>query len=211
MRTVVLLLVLANVAFFAWSRHVGSPAPGGGADVRKHEPERLPIVRPPERTAAPPKSAAAGCLEWGAFSLAERARAEKALEPLALGERLEQRRSEELAGWWVYIPPQGSRQAALRKAAELKALGVQDYFIIGDEGDERWALSLGIFRTVEAAQSRLAGLQARGVRSAAMGARDTVVPKIWLQVKSADPALQARLAGIAKQIEGSELRPCPER
>jgi hypothetical protein len=35
-----------------------------------------------------------------------------------------------------------------------------------------------------------------------------VVPKIWLQVKSVDAPLQARLKEIARQVEGSELRDC---
>jgi hypothetical protein len=47
------------------------------------------------------------------------------------------------------------------------------------------------------------------MRSALVGQRDTVVPRMWLQVKELDPALEARLRDIARQIEGSELRPCP--
>jgi len=78
-----------------------------------------------------------------------------------------------------------------------------------DEGEHRWALSLGVFRNEEAAQAYLAALRAQGVRSAQVGARETVVPKIWLQVKSVDASLQARLKEIARQVEGSELKDCP--
>ena len=148
-------------------------------------------------------------MEWGSFALGDTARAEQALEPLALGARLGQRRTEEVAGWWVFISPQGSRQSALKKALELRDLGVDEYFIVQDEGEHRWALSLGIFRSEEAAQARLAALRAQGVRSARVGARETVVPKIWLQVKSADAPLQARLKEIARQVEGSEPKNCP--
>jgi hypothetical protein len=35
------------------------------------------------------------------------------------------------------------------------------------------------------------------------------VPKVWLQVKSVDAPLQARLKEIASQVDGSELRACP--
>jgi len=136
-------------------------------------------------------------------------RAQSALEPLALGARLTPRRTEDSAGWWVFIAPQASRPAALKKAAELKALAVDDYFILQDEGPLRWALSLGVFRTEEAAQARLAAVQNQGVRSAQMGARETAVPKIWLQMKGVDAALQARLNEIARGFEGSELRDCP--
>jgi hypothetical protein len=146
-------------------------------------------------------------MEWGSFTLFDAPRAEKALEPLALGGRLGQRRTEEKAGWWVFIPSMGSRQGALKKATELKALGVDEYFVVMDE-EYRWALSLGVFRTEEAAQARLLALRAQGVRSAQVGPRETVVPKVWLQVKGVDAALEGRLKEIARQVDGSELRNC---
>lgn len=206
MRTAFLVLLLANAAFFAWSRYSGSVAPAADAVLaRKSEPDKLKIVPPPEPRAA----AGAACLEWGAFTLSESMRAEKALEPLALGERLAQRRTGQSAGWWVFIPPQGTREAALKKAAELKALGVNDYFVMGEEGDAPWAVSLGVFRTEQAALARLAELREQGVRSALAGPRDTPMPRIWLQVNGVDPALEARLKDVARQLEGSELRPCP--
>jgi len=80
---------------------------------------------------------------------------------------------------------------------------------MGEETDTPWALSLGVYRSERAALARLAALRERGVRSALVGQRDTVVPRMWLQVKQTDPALEARLRELARQIEGSELRPCP--
>ena len=218
MRAAFLLLVLANLAFFAWSRYVAPP--DAAADPlplsRQIEPEKLKIVAPADlpppaakKAAAAPPLTVSKCMEWGSFTLADTPRAEKALEPLALGPRLAQRRTEELAGWWVFIPPQANRPAAQKKAAELKALGVDDYFIVQEDGEHRWALSLGVFRSEEAAQARLGTLRTQGVRSAQIGQRETVVPKVWLQVKGVDPALEARLKDIALQIEGSELKSCP--
>lgn len=222
MRLVFLALVLANVAFFAWSRYPEHTQPAEPtAQAREIQPEKLKIVPPAELPALPPTtakptaapaaaaSAASACLEWGSFTLADYPGAEKALEPLGLGSRLGQRRTEEIANWWVFIPPQGSRQGAIRKAGELKALGVEDYFIVADDSDWRWALSLGVYRSEEAAHARIAALRAQGVRSAVVGPRETVVPKMWLQVKGVDASLEARLREIARQIEGSELRSCP--
>lgn len=224
MRVVFLLLVLGNLAFYAWSRYV---APADAADPaplsRQIEPEKLKLVEPdqlppvsqpkkpaPAPVAAAPATppAALACMEWGSFTVADAPKAQQALEPLGLGERLAQRRTDEVAGWWVFIPPQRSRQAAIRKASELKGLGIGEFFIVQEEGEHRWALSLGVFRTEEAARARLAALRTQGVRSARVGARDTVVPKVWLQVKSVDAPLQARLKDIARQVEGSELREC---
>jgi len=218
-RTLFLLLVLGNVAFFAWSRYVAPP--DASADPlpleRQIEPEKLKVIAPsdlPPVTARPTASAVAAplalkCLEWGSFTLADAPRAEKALEPLALGARLAQRRSEETVSWWVFIPPQGSRQRALKKAAELKSLRIKDYFIVQDESDHRWAVSLGVFRSAEAAQARLAALRGQGVRDAQAGPRDTAVARVWYQVTSVDAPLQARLRDLAGQLAGSELKECP--
>jgi hypothetical protein len=203
MRAVFLALLAANLLLFAWSRYFSADETAAdGVVLRPSEPERLKIV--PRAGAA-----AAGCLEWGSFTAAEYSRAEKALEPLALGLRISQRRLEETAGWWVFIPSQGSRAGAFRQAAELKALGVNDYFIMGEETEIPWALSLGVFRSERAALARLTALRELGVRNALAGQRDTALPKLWLQVKGIDPALEARLRELARQLEGSELRPCP--
>jgi len=202
MRAVFLALVAANLAFFAWSHYFSADETvADGVVVRGSNPEKLKIV-------PPASSAPAACLEWGGFTLAEYPRAEKALEPLALGPRLGQRR-EETAGWWVFIPPQGSRPGAFKQAAELKALGINDFSIMGEETDSPWALSLGVYRTERAALARLAALRQLGLRTAAVGPRDTAVSRIWLQVKGVEPALEARLRDIARQVEGSELRACP--
>ena len=203
MRALFLALLAANLLLFAWSQYFSAGEPAAdGVVLRRSDPDRLKIV--------PPTGTPSGCLEWGAFTVAESPRAEKALEPLSLGPRLGQRRVEETAaGWWVFIPSQGSRASAFRQAAELKALGVNDYFVMGEETDIPWALSLGVFRSERAAQARLAALRELGVRTALVGPRDTAVPRIWLQVKGIDPAIEARLKDIARQLEGSELRACP--
>lgn len=223
MRALFLVLLLANIGFFAWWRYLSPPeTPADPTPLaRQIEPEKLKVVAPsalpppaaPKPLAAVPPAPAAPvalkCIEWGSFTLTDTPRAEKALEPLALGVRLGQRRTEETASWWVYISSQKSRQGALRKAEELRQLGVGEYFIMQEEGPQRWALSLGVFRSEEAAQARLAALRQKGVRTAQVGERETVVPKVWLQVSNVDPVLERRLTEIALQMEGSELRACP--
>ena len=134
MRTLFLLLLLANLAFFTWARYLAQPDAGSDAQPlsRQIDPQKLPIVSPaPARGAAAgarsaPVAAAADCVEWGSFTLTDLPAARKLLDPLALGARLSERQVEETANWWVYIPPQGDRQGAQRKGAELKALGVDD-------------------------------------------------------------------------------------
>ena len=220
MRAFFLLLLAVNLAFFAWVKYY---APSDSA--RDSEPLRrqikpdsirilagaelagLPVLKPKPPVEAP--AAQAACIEWGGFAIAEGPRAEKALEPLALGARLSQRRSDETAGWWVFIPPQANRAAALKKTAELKSLGIDDYFIIQDEGKMRWAVSLGVFSSEDAAKSRLEALRAKGVRSAQTGERETQVTKIWYQARGADAPLQAKLRETAQGFPGTEVRDCP--
>jgi len=231
MRIIFLLLLAANLALLAWFQHF-SPA-DSAADPeparRQISPEKMRVLqdREPAGVAAAPKpgarpaasavaahgapapAAPGACSEWGGFAIAEAPKAEQALAPLALGARLVQRRSDETAGWWVFIPPQGNRATALKKTAELKALGIDDYFILQDEGKMRWAVSLGIFSTEEAAKNRLEALRAKGVRSAQTGDRDTAVSKIWFQVRGADAALLAKLRESAQGFPGTEVRDCP--
>ena len=229
MRILFLLLLAAGLGFYAWTRFLAAPDPAIDVQplARQLQPGKLRIVqeselakvpppagpkpKPAAPPAPPPESTPLACLEWGSFSPADAVRAAQRLEPLALGARLAQYRGEETAGWWVYIPPQASRAAAQKKVAELKKLGVDEYFVVQEEGQQRWSLSLGVFRAEEAAKARLQDLRARGVRSAVIGQRETRVPKLWFQVRSVEPALHARLQGIAKEFEGATLHDCVQR
>lgn len=219
MRAIFLLLLAANLGFFAWARYYApSEAATDPEPLRRQiRPESIRVLRGPELAELPPLKPRAvpqvqspgACIEWGGFALAEAPRAEEALAPLALGARLSQRRSDETAGWWVFIPPQPNRAAALKKTAELKALGVDDFFVVQDEGRTRWSVSLGIFSSEDAARSRLEALRAKGVRSAQTGVRETQVAKIWFQARGADAAQQARMRETAQTFPGTEVRACP--
>jgi len=227
-RALFLLLLAASLGFFAWARFLAAPDPAIDPLplAQQIEPQKLQVVtdielaRTPPPAApkpkpgpapAPPGPAPLACLEWGSFSPADAVRAEQRLEPLALGARLAQHRGEETAGWWVFIPPQPNRGAAQRKAAELKKLGVDEYFVVQEEGRLRWALSLGVFRAEEAARAHLDALRAKGVKSAQVGQRETRVPKVWFQVRMVEQALHARLQEIAREFEGATLHECAVR
>lgn len=219
MRTIFLLLLAANLGFFAWARYYAPAEAAHDPEPlrRQIRPESIRLLSGPELAGLPapkpkpaPQAQSPGaCIEWGGFALAEAPRAEEALAPLALGARLSQRRSDETAGWWVFIPPQPNRAAALKKTAELKALGIDDFFVVQDEGRTRWSVSLGIFSSEDAARSRLEALRAKGVRSAQTGVRETQVAKIWFQARGADSAQQARMRETAKTFPGTEVRDCP--
>jgi len=83
--------------------------------------------------------------------------------------------------------------------------------VLQDAGPLRWALSLGVFSTEDAAKAHLEALRAKGVRSAIIDRRDTRVPKVWFQVRDADAPLQDRLRVIARDFEGATLHDCAPR
>ncbi len=229
MRILFLLLLAASLGFFAWSRFLATPDPAidpmplsqqvdpqklqliSESELAKSPPPTPPKLKPAPPPPAPPEPVPVACLEWGSFSPADAVRAEQRLQPLGLGARLAQFRGEETAGWWVFIPPQPNRAAAQRKAVELKNLGVDDYFVVQEEGRLRWALSLGVFRAEEAAKAHLDALRAKGVKSAQVGQRETRVSKHWFQVRTVDQALNARLKEIARDFEGATLHDCAPR
>jgi hypothetical protein len=214
MRIVFFILLLANVVFFAYARlGPGAQADGDPQIVGQQlNREKIRLLAPAQvsalaRKPEPPKVPTV-CLEWGAFAGADTARAALALEPLALGAKLTQRKQEEVAGFWVYIGPLANRQAATQKAGELKRLGVDDYFVVIDDSNWRNAVSLGVFKTEDAAKARLAALRAKNVKSAAVGARDTQLGKTYFQVHEATPALVAKLNELKQTFVGSDVHEC---
>ncbi len=172
-------------------------------------PEPQPGKTAETATRAPQPVKVAACIELGAFNAGEAAKVEQALAPLALGARLSQRRVEETAGFWVYLPPQPNRAAANRKVAELRKLGVEEFFIVQDDPEYRYAISLGVFKSREAARSRLADLRAKGVRTARVGARETQVPKVFFAVRDVPEPEAARLNQLRQGFPGAELKECP--
>jgi hypothetical protein len=157
---------------------------------------------------APPEPAA--CVEVGEFAAPEARRFEARLAALGLGDRLERKvqGGSEPTSHMVYIPPQGSKEAADRKAGELKNLGVENYFIINDNSPMKWGISLGVFRSEAAAQSLLAALGKQGVHSARVAARGVQAGKVTFQLHAIDAATKAQVDDIAGSFTAVDSRAC---
>ena len=152
----------------------------------------------------------ADCIEIGDFALLEAERFEARIAPLALGDR-QSRRNVVAPGpssHIVYIASLGSQEAAERKARELKALGVRDYYIITEDSPMKWAISLGVFKSETAAQALLATLGKQGVHSAKLGVRDTPVYKVAFQLHALDAAARQNVNDIASSFAALETRSC---
>ena len=228
MRAFFLLLLLANLAYFFYGYVAleGGRSDGGIAQLQV-EAERIKLVRagdrpPAEKPSAPAKAAPpaapitatatpAACLEWGNFAGPGIARAELALAELQLAPGQIERVVLEAGGYWVHIPPLKNKSEADRKVRELRDLGVTEFFVVQDAGQWRNAISLGIFRSEEAAQVFLAGLKQRGVRSAIAARRENFLKQVAFYVREPSEAAIARLTLIQQDFPGSELKagPCP--
>ncbi len=160
---------------------------------------------PVEATVA---AAASQCIEVGNFDLAEARRFEQALTPLALGDRLSQRAIPDGERYIVYIPPLADKESADRKGAELRGLGVTDYFVFSDNSDLRFGISLGMFKSAEAANQHLANLARKGVRTAKVAARPSANARTAYQLRGLDGAAEAALAKIKDGFPKQESRAC---
>lgn len=230
MRVLFLLLVLANLAFFAWDRYLREPL---SAEARikqvQMSPEKIRLVNVPGKIppAAKPAAAAetgkaeaadksekmqAACLAWGAFvGPQDAARADAAMTEAKLPPAQVRRMLTDVDGYWVLIPPRKS-QAEIGKAIDnLKALGIADYSIVPEPPQWRNAISLGIFRTEEAAQSLLAEVAKKGVTDAGVERRERFFQQVTYYVREPDEATVARLATLRVRVAGSEIKAvaCP--
>jgi len=228
MRTFFLLLVLANLAFFVYGRVV---LEGGATESRipelQIEADRVKLVTAGERAPAEkprvsakavppaaPKTATAApvaCVEWGNFAGPGVARAEAALAQLDLASGQVERVVIDAGGYWVHIPPLKTKGEADRKVRELIDFGVTEFFVVQDAGPWRNAISLGIFRTEEGAQTFLAGLRKRGVRSAIVARRENFLKQVAFYLREPSEAAVAQLTIIQQEFPGSEIKagPCP--
>lgn len=210
MRALFLLLLLANLALLTYGWHVSHQAnPDATLLTQQLNADKVRIIAP--RPMVPPPRPKRGCLEWGPFGASEQKSAQSSLEALKLGEQLTSHDVQVVAGFWVYIAPLKNKAEVDRKIAELERLGVKDYYAVEGQGPMRNAISLGLFRTEEAATGYLEGLQQKGVRSARVGNREHRVTQTVFVVREPDIALTSKLAELRLQFPGSEVRAvdCP--
>ncbi len=169
-------------------------APGEKAPERAvDKAAEKPVEKAPEK-AAEAQPEPARCTAWAGLS----ARDAEALDAALAGERFAALRRvrhsvPETKSWWVFIPPLANKAEAEKKAGEVRRLGIAEYFIVQEAGPNRYAISLGIFSSEQAAESYLNALRAKGVRSARVGGRPG----------SGETALTVEASGPAALVEAA--------
>ena len=148
------------------------------------------------------------CTEIGNFLLADAKRFETQLSVLSLGDRQTRFNVQEVASHMVYIPSQGNKEGADKKAGELKQLGITNFYIMQDNSPLKWGISLGIFKTEAAAQNHLATLAGKGVRTAKIGARNQTTNKVAFQLRNIDLDAKGKLDKIKAGFPNQDFRQC---
>lgn len=214
MRALFFLLVLANIAFLAWHQgYLGGASDQSGEGSRLAQqiaPDKIRLIAPEQakKLAEAPARPSNACIEWGPFTGPDYERLQVLLVAMEPAPKFVTRRIDETAGWWVFIPAQPNKAAADKKGGELKALGVAEFFVINDDGPNRNAISLGVFKTEDAAKSYLDKLVRQGVKNARAAERETKVAKTLLTFRDVDDALRQKLADLRREFAGQEQKDC---
>jgi len=215
LRLAVLILLLANAAYFAWSQNL--LAPWGIAPAQQSEPQRMSQQIRPQllRILAPDEarrmevtaagSRAADCLQAGPLDDSQSASLKQALAPWPTGSwSLES--GVEPARWIVYMGKYLSADNANRKKAELRQLGVS-VETLADPALEP-GLSLGGYVSEAEAARQIDALAQRGVRTARVMQERAEVRGLMLKLPAVDDALRARLDELKAALGGKTLRNC---
>jgi hypothetical protein len=148
-------------------------------------------------------------MEWGEFSGSNLQRADKLLAMLKLSDKTKQRIVEYNTGYWLYIGPLKSLAQVKQKVAQLKNLEVEDYFVVKEPGVWKNSISLGIFKTEDAAKKYLSKLHDQGVHSAKIGERASKLKFSVFILNHLDSVQSVQIAALRKDFPESELKPVP--
>lgn len=214
LRFLVLLLVLANGLYFAWAQ--GLLRPYGYAPAKQAEPERVSQQLNPQairvlRSDEAKKADAAAqkpleCLQVGLFddteTLALRGKLEASLPASAWAFESVQ----EPGRWIIYMGKYPSADALAKKRLELASLNLKFENVTAPA--LAFGLSLGAFEAQAAAESALAAMSKRGVRTAKVVQERPEVRGTLLRLAAVDDTLKARLDEFKPALGNKPLRAC---
>lgn len=223
MRLIVLLLLLLNFGLYAYF-NMNQLAPAPVSANKEINPEKL-IVLTKEALDAMPKSMSAStmvaseqtsvpqvsepvsttCYTWGNFTQTNLPAAQVVLARLGLQSEIKQEQvATEERRFWVYYPPLKSVELAEKKASEIKALGINELYIVQDS-QWRNAISFGLFQDEHLASSLLNELQSKGVKNATKALRSVGKSQSSLLIRSVSLEASTELQKIKPEFVGTEL------
>lgn len=217
LRLVVLVLVLLNGIYFAWSQ--GYLRTYGFAPVEQSEPQRLAQqIRPdalltltPEEARrieapAPTPPKPPECLQAGVFDEKQLVALRAALEATLPAGSWQLETVTEPARWIIYMGRYPNAQALAAKRAELANMKLTYEPL--SRPDMEPGLSLGGFETQAAANEALLALNRRGVRTARVVQERAESQSGTLKIPAADDTLRLRIEELKPALAGKLLRSC---
>jgi hypothetical protein len=219
LRTLVALLLIANLVFFGWSQGWLDPLVGVRARGDR-EPERLARqVRPelvrilttqPATAAASAADPTLACLEAGPFDAAGIDAAEGALSTILPSGTWTRQSIDRPASWIVYMGRYANVEAQQKKEQELTRRQVAFEELSGAPQLEP-GLVLGRFTERDAADDALAQFVLHGVQTARVVELAQASTVHMLRVEHANPEMAQRVSGLRLDALGKGFVPCAAR
>lgn len=218
LRFLVLLLVLLNTVYYAWSHNLLQAY--GFAPMQQGEPDRLnQQIQPelliieltdPTRTGAadpaPVAQVAIQCLQAGLFDDIQLAVLRQSAQAVLPAGSWAFEDVSEPARWIVYLGKYPDAQALARKRAELVALKLRVESI--DNPALANGLSLGGFDSQAKASAELAALVKRGVRTAQVVQERAEIRASVFRIQQVDDTVRPHVDELRPALAGKMLRPC---
>ncbi len=153
--------------------------------------------------------AAEVCREVGELPLDAAEKLKAVISANAAGVSVTLRPQTEVQSYWLRIPPLRDRAEAEKKAAEIKKLGASDFYVVQDEGPNLNAISLGLFRSEQAAAELRSRLAKKGVRTMEIQSREKV-EKATLELRGSEDLLNKPVADLLTKA-GARATECKAR
>ena len=211
-------LILVNVALLAYF-NMDTLMPKPAAVSREINPEKLKVLSAKELAETPKKELIAAtladaapasptsCYKWGNFTTTNLPSAQVVLVRLGLQAVVNQESvAQQDKRFWVYYPPLKTAELAKQKAEEIKALGVDELFIVQDS-QWRNAISFGLFNDEQLASGLLSDLQTKGVKGVTKALRNPGKALSSLLIKGASAENALELHKIKHEFVGTDLAP----
>jgi len=220
LRAFVVALLLANLAFYAWTQGwldgvVGTRSIGDREPermTRQVRPETIRILPAGDAGAAAANEAASApaalaCLEAGPFSDAEVAAAQAAAQAVVPAGGWITARTEQPAAWVVYMGRYANLEAMTKKEEELKRRKLT-YDEVIDHPTLAPGLTLGRFDDRASANKALDRFADQGIHTARVVELKPATSSQWLRVEKADAAMADRLAAVSAPALGKGFVAC---
>ncbi|HVL58849.1 MAG TPA: hypothetical protein VM491_20300, partial [Burkholderiaceae bacterium] len=151
--------------------------------------------------------AAVPCLELGPVDERAGLQLLAGFDEVAPGVPIQLRRLEETTSYVVFVPPADTLAEAQRRLGELRRSGLEDVYLFGD-GAFRNAISLGLYRTRDAAAALQRSLQQRGIIEARVAPRGPGQGRLLISLLEPAPELLAELQRLHAAGSAIDVRPC---